>query len=181
VNKEEKFINIVDENAERIMRICRYYNPNTEDQKDMYQEVLINIWKSLDNFRGESKISTWVYRIAINTSLSFTGKSFKQMKMMVSRDIQNMHVLLDDDLQNKIEFENNFEKLQTELNLLSVIDKAMISLVIEELSTREISNIIGITESNVRVKIHRLKEQLRNSLLKNDRVNHSTLNNSYEK
>jgi RNA polymerase sigma-70 factor (ECF subfamily) len=89
VRKEEKFNQIVTENDERIRRICRYYNPDKEAQKDMYQEVLINVWKSLDNFRGEAALSTWIYRIAVNTSLSFTGKAFREMKLMVDSDTEN--------------------------------------------------------------------------------------------
>lgn len=79
--KEEHFKVIIAENGDKITRICRYYNPNTEDQKDMYQEILVNIWNSMDRFRGESSISTWIYRIAVNTSLSFTGKAFLHMKL----------------------------------------------------------------------------------------------------
>lgn len=165
-NKEVTFKMIVDENSERIIRICRFYNPNTEDQKDMYQEVLVNVWKSLDSFRGDSKISTWVYRIAINTSLNFTGKAFRQMKLMVDRDVNNLQVLADEDLSLKQQFETDFETLQQLLNQLSVIEKAMMSLVLEDLSMREIADIIGLTENNVRVKIHRIKEKLREQMLK---------------
>ena len=164
-NKEVIFKKIVDENSERIIRICRYYNPNTEDQKDMYQEVLVNVWKSLDSFRGDSKISTWVYRIAVNTSLNFTGKAFRQMKLMVDRDVNNLQVLADEDLILKQQFETDFETLQQLLNQLSVIEKAMISLVLEDLAMREISDIIGLTENNVRVKIHRIKDKLREQML----------------
>lgn len=162
--KEEQFKQIVAENSERILRICRYYIPNPEDQKDMYQEILVNIWKSLDSFRGESKISTWVYRIAINTSLNYTGKAFRQMKLIVNKDVQNIGLLNDEELLEKQEYESNLEALQTHLNSLSVIEKAMISLLLEGLSMREIADIIGLTENNVRVKIHRIKENLKKQL-----------------
>jgi RNA polymerase sigma-70 factor, ECF subfamily len=163
--KEEKFNKIVAENSDRIKRICSYYNSNPDDQKDMYQEVLVNIWKSLDNFRGDSAISTWIYRIAVNISLSYTGKSYKHMKLMVNVDTQNLNTLLDEENfeANQTE-EKQFKQLQNELNMLSVIDKALISLVLEGLSMKEIADVIGITESNVRVKIHRIKAQLRTKL-----------------
>ncbi|MDA3880993.1 MAG: RNA polymerase sigma factor [Prolixibacteraceae bacterium] len=169
--KKEQFKQIVDENSERIMRICRYYNPNVEDRKDMYQEILVNVWKSLDKFRGDSKISTWVYRIAINTSLNFTGKAFRQMKLVVDKDVQNMGLLVDDEVQLKQQYESDLETLQTHLNLLSVIEKAMISLMLEGLSMREISDVIGLTESNVRVKIHRIKEKLKEQILEGNTNN----------
>jgi len=163
--KEEKFKTIVDENEDRIMRICKFYNPNSEDQKDMYQEVLVNIWRSLDNFRGESAISTWIYRIAVNTSLSFAGKAYKEMKLMVDADTQNLSSIINDDLlEEKLQKEHQLNQLQAELNQLSVIDKALISLQLEGLSMREIADVIGITEPNVKVKIHRIKEQLRTKL-----------------
>jgi len=163
--KEEQFKKIIAENGDKIIRICRYYNPNTEDQKDMYQEILVNIWNSLDRFRGESSISTWIYRIAVNTSLSFTGKTFRQMKLQIHDDQQCLTVLLDDEeLEIKLKREADLEQLQTQLNLLSVIDKALISLLLEGLSMREIADIIGLTEPNVKVKIHRIKEALKNQL-----------------
>ena len=163
--KEDQFKQIVAENGNRIARICRYYNPNHEDQKDMYQEVLVNIWKSLERYRGDSAVSTWVYRIAVNTSLNFAGKTFRNMKLMVDSDPQNLNILLDDDeLEVKIKNEARFEQLQEQLNLLSVIDKALMSLVLEGLSMREIADVIGLTEPNVRVKIHRIKEQLKQCL-----------------
>lgn len=164
-DKEIQFKRIVDENGERIMRICSYYNANAEDRKDMYQEVLVNVWKSLDRFRGDSKISTWVYRIAVNTSLNFNGKTYRQTKLLVDKDVQNLNVLFDDEeAMSKEKLDADLESLQTQLNLLSVIDKAMITLMLEGLTTREIADIIGLTEPNVRVKIHRIKEQLRTQL-----------------
>jgi len=165
LKKEDRFNEIVSENGDRIQRICRYYNSNPENQKDMYQEVLVNIWKSLDNFKGNSSISTWVYRIAVNTSLTFTGKAFKEMKLIVDVDAENFNHVIDEDiLDSKQKQELQFEELQKELNLLSVIDKALISLMLEGLSMKEISDVIGITESNVKVKIHRVKENLRTKL-----------------
>ncbi len=163
--KEIEFKQIVADNSERIQRICRYYNPNAEDQKDMYQEILVNIWKSLDKFRGDSAISTWIYRIAVNTALSFSGKTFRHLKMRIDCDPNQLNLLLDDDeMDQKLKQEADLEQLQTQLNLLSVIDKALISLVLEGLSMREIAEVIGLTEPNVKVKIHRIKEQLKQQL-----------------
>ncbi|KJF42100.1 RNA polymerase sigma factor [Draconibacterium sediminis] len=165
MTKEEKFNTIVSENGERIRNICRYYNSNVEDQKDMYQEVLVNIWKSLDSFRGDSAMSTWVYRVAVNTSLTFTGKAFRHMKLMVDSDTTNLNSILDDEnLKQKLAEEKLLERMQLELNQLSVIDKALISLLLEGLSMKEIAEVIGITEPNVKVKIHRIKSQLKEKL-----------------
>ncbi|MHA7108919.1 RNA polymerase sigma factor [Sunxiuqinia elliptica] len=165
MKKEEQFNQLIADNSDRIKRICSYYNSNVDDQKDMYQEVLVNIWKSLDNFRGDAAISTWIYRVAVNTSLSFTGKAYKHMKLMVKADNQYLSSVLDDEgLEHKLTEERQLEHLQNELNLLSVIDKALISLMLEGLSMKEIAEVIGITESNVKVKIHRVKGQLKTKL-----------------
>lgn len=162
--KEEFFRKTISENQERILRICRYYAPTLDDQKDMYQEILINIWRSLESFRGESAIGTWIYRIAINTSLSYSGKRYKQMKLNVDIEGQHLKNVLDGEDGSRLLADENFARLQAELNQLSVIDKAIMGLVMEDLSTREIADIIGITEPNVRVKIHRIKEYLRNQM-----------------
>lgn len=165
MNKEERFKKIISENSDRIMRICKYYNPNSEDQKDMYQEVLVNIWKSLDSFRGDSAINTWVYRVAINTSLNYTGKVFKEMKLIVAADNKYLNSIIDqEEFNEKLQQEEYYNRLQAELNLLSVIDKSLISLVVEGLSMKDIANVIGITEPNVKVKLHRIKNELRTKL-----------------
>jgi RNA polymerase sigma-70 factor (ECF subfamily) len=164
MSKEENFKKTVDENKEKIMRICRYYAPSAEDQKDMYQEILINIWRSLDSFRGDSRIATWIYRIAVNTSLSYAGKQYKLMKLNVDIETTNIKNLLTVESGDNILNEKKLQSLQTHLNQLCVIDKAIMGLVLEELSSREIADIIGITESNVRVKIHRIKENLHNQM-----------------
>jgi len=164
-SKELRFKQIIEENKLRIEGICRYYSPNSEDRKDLYQEILVNIWKSLDKFRGDSAISTWIYRIAVNTSLSFAGKAYRNMNLNLEQTPQSLNILLDnDELELKQKKEQQLEALETELNLLSIIDKALISLVLEGLSMREIADIIGLTEPNVKVKIHRIKETLKQQL-----------------
>lgn len=165
-SKEIRFKQIIEQNSNRIQKICSYYNSNAEDRKDMHQEILVNIWKSLDKFRGDSAVSTWIYRIAVNTSLSFTGKAYHRMKLNLDGDPQNMNLLLDEgELEQKHRTEKNLEELETQLNLLSVIDKALITLVLEGLSMREIADVIGLTEPNVKVKIHRIKEHLKQQLI----------------
>lgn len=165
LTKEQKFKQLVEDNRDRIRRICRYYAPAPEDQKDMYQEVLISIWKSLDSFRGDSAISTWVYRIAVNTVLGFAGKEIRRLKLNSGFEPERyLHLVTEEERSGFALSEDRITQLESVLNQLSVIDKLLISLSLEGLSTREIADIIGITESNTRVKIHRIKEQLKNQL-----------------
>lgn len=159
--KEEKFKQIVADNKARITRISKYYAPSAEDWQDIFQEILINIWKSLDKFRGESSVETWVYRIAVNTSLSFAGQHYRRMKLNVNVNDPDIVNRLVDDTGDNLAREKLTQDLQIHLNNLGVIDKAIMGLVLDDLSAREISEIIGITEPNVRVKIHRIKETLR--------------------
>jgi len=159
--KEEKFKQIVADNKARITRISRYYAPSAEDWQDIFREILINIWKSLESFRGESSVDTWVYRIAVNTSLSFAGQHYRRMKLNVDINDPDIVSRLVDDSDEDISREKVSQDLQIQLNQLGVIDKAIMGLVLDDLSSREISEIIGITEPNVRVKIHRIKESLR--------------------
>ncbi|MCB8963597.1 MAG: RNA polymerase sigma factor [Bacteroidales bacterium] len=164
INKEEYFKQVVEQNKGRILRICKTYAPSVEDAADMYQEVLVNVWKSLDKFKGDSEIGTWIYRIAVNTSLTFAGKQYKRMKLNVDVDTSTVKSLLDDESSEALIMEMQLQELQLHLNQLAVIDKALMGLVLEGLSTKEISDIIGITEPNVRVKIHRIKDDLRISM-----------------
>lgn len=163
--KEIRFRQIVEENSVRISRICNYYSKNAEDSKDLHQEILINIWKSLDKFRGESSVNTWIYRIAVNTSLTFAGKSYRNLNLSIDQMPQGIGILLEDDeLEKKQKTELHLEELETQLNLLSIIDKALITMMLEGLSMREIADVIGLTEPNVKVKIHRIKENLKQQL-----------------
>ena len=120
----------------------------------MYQEILVNIWRGLDSFRGDSEIGTWIYRIAVNTSLSFAGKEYKRMKLNVDLETLNLDKLLIDGSDDNTIKEEQIQTLQIHLNQLNVIDKALMGLLLEDLPTKEIADIIGITEPNVRVKIH---------------------------
>ncbi len=165
VSKEERFKEIIGDNESKIRRICRYYATSEEESKDIYQEVLVNIWKSLDSFRGDSALSTWIYRIAVNTSLSISGKSLRQTKLHLNLDTAQLASLTDEsDFDSEEKFRIRHEALLVGLNQLSVIDKALISLVLEGLSMKEIAQVIGLTEPNVRVKIHRIKDSLRETV-----------------
>ena len=170
---EELFRMIIKENDQRISSICRYYSSNEDDHKDMYQEVLINIWKSLENFRGDAQWSTWVYRVSVNTAIGFAKKEIRRQKLFVRHDDERLIDLLDYDDGPITEKEVLLQALENKINMLSVVDKIIITLVLESVSHKEIASVIGITEPNVRVKIHRIKNELKEMLNdKNIRVSH---------
>lgn len=162
MSKEEKFRQVIDKNDNRIKSVCRYYSKNQEKQKDIYQEILINIWKGLDSFRGDAQPGTWIYKIAVNTAIGFVMKEQKRINLEVVLEDKNLKYFSEDpEVQSLPEKEILLNELENQINQLSVIDKILISLLLEDLSYREIADVVGITEPNVRVKIHRIKGILR--------------------
>jgi RNA polymerase sigma-70 factor, ECF subfamily len=162
--KEEKFRKVIHDNENRIMSICRYYSINDDDQKDMYQEVLINVWKSLDSFRGDAQLSTWIYRVAVNTAMGFANKEIRRQKIFLDQKDNSLQNFMDVDENLVKEKEKLFQVLENQINQLSVIDKIIMTLVLESVNHKEIASVIGITEPNVRVKIHRIKNELKEAL-----------------
>jgi len=163
--KDKIFLTILPKYQDMIYRLCCSYVEDTDTRKDLYQNILIRLWRGLKTFENRSSIGTWVYRIAVNTSLDFLRKEYKNRKI-------NKHVDINDE--NLPDKANNIEESfiiseKTELmykciNRLTFIDKTIISLYLEELSYREIAYIIGITEKNVGVKLHRIKKNLNQCL-----------------
>jgi RNA polymerase sigma-70 factor (ECF subfamily) len=165
MSKEEKFRQVVDATDNRIRSVCRYYSQDREKQKDIYQEILVNIWKGLDSFRGDAQPGTWIYKIATNTAIGFVMKEQKRLNLEVVLEEKNLKYFSEDpEVQHLSDKENMLTELENQINQLSVIDKILISLLLEDLSYRDIADIVGITEPNVRVKIHRIKGILREKM-----------------
>lgn len=163
-SKDRQYKQIIEENQGRIRSVCRYYTGVSDDSEDLYQEILINVWRGLEKFRGDAQLSTWVYRIAVNTALSFVNKKNKYLNFNTYLDEGKAASLSGEDGEAEFDQEKQLELVSDLINQLSVVDKIIMSLVLEELSTKEIAEIVGITESNVRVKIHRIKEELREKI-----------------
>ncbi|QZT35669.1 sigma-70 family RNA polymerase sigma factor [Halosquirtibacter xylanolyticus] len=162
--KESLFYEILESNDEKIKRICHYYYRDPEGRKDIYQEVLTNIWKSLEHFRGDAALSTWVYRVTVNTALTHIRKISQEKQLFLHKEQDNLSELINHN-EDSWQLEDHIAQLECEINQLSMIDKMLITLMLEKLSMEEISNIVGIGVSNVRVKIHRIKETLRKKMI----------------
>lgn len=160
-SKDRQYKQIIEGNYARIRSVCRYYAGTSQDSEDLYQEILINVWRGLEKFRGDAQLSTWVYRIAVNTALSFVNKKNKYLNFNTYLDDAKASNLVGEDGETRMVLDKQLELMADMINQLSVVDKIIMSLVLEELSTKEIAEVVGITESNVRVKIHRIKEELR--------------------
>jgi RNA polymerase sigma-70 factor (ECF subfamily) len=158
---EKQYKQIIEQNQGRIRSVCRHYAGLSGDADDLYQEILINIWKGMESFRGDAQVSTWVYRVAVNTALTYVNKKHKYLNFNMYWDDGKARELVSEDPEIKVQEEKKVELVTGLMNQLSVVDKIIMSLVLEELTSKEIAEIVGITETNVRVKIHRIKEELR--------------------
>jgi RNA polymerase sigma-70 factor (ECF subfamily) len=162
--RERLFRQMISENKEKIYRICIYHSSCREDCEDMFQQVLINIWSSLPNFRSDSKVSTWIYRIALNTTIDFNRAESRRMKHHQQFMQEFRMESGQDERWDKLRKEKMLDEIQAQIIQLSVIDKLIMSLFMEELGSREIAGVVGISEGNVRIKIHRIRESLKSIL-----------------
>jgi RNA polymerase sigma-70 factor (ECF subfamily) len=156
-NEEEKrFINLINEHQGLIHKICMMYENDAEIRNDLFQEIVLQLWKSFTSFRGESKITTWMYRIALNTAISGFRKQTRKVK---TEDLQEVHFNISD--HGGDDQEENLQKLQWAIRQLSEIERAMIMMALEEVPYEDIAETIGISQNNVRVRMNRIREKLR--------------------
>ncbi|MDB5246768.1 MAG: polymerase subunit sigma-70 [Segetibacter sp.] len=153
---EKEFVGLINNNRVLIFKVCNLYCRNHESRKDLFQEVVLQLWKSYGGFRNESAKSTWIYRVALNTAISnFRKESKKPEKQPLSLlefEIPDMTGLTED--------KENRSTLSVAIEQLSEIEKAIIMLYLDDKSYDEISEIIGISNSNVGVRLNRIKNKL---------------------
>ncbi len=154
---EQNFSRLVEENKDKIYRICCYYLSNDEDRKDLYQETLLNLWKAFKSFREEAAFSTWAFRITVNTALQFISKEKKLHASKKNYSSQNIN----QEDKSLINEQNEIEILHKSILQLPLIDMIIISLVLEEVPSKDIAKIIGLADTNIRVRIHRAKITLK--------------------
>lgn len=157
--KEQKFKKLLLENKGMIYRLCYAYLYNKDEIEDLFQEIMINIWNSLDKFRNEANISTWIYRIVVNSALMYNKKDQK-LKTVFKNNQFDYHDAIEDDSNEQIEKEERIQKLRKSIAKLKKQDRLIISLVLEGMKYEEISQVMGMTMSNVGVKINRIKTNL---------------------
>jgi len=161
---QKDFLEIIDANKRIIFKICNSYCRNAVDREDLAQEIIFQLWKSWDRYDSNFKLSTWMYRIALNVAISFYRKEGKSTETVLMGD-QLIEVA-----EEKLEegLEKNLSALQQFINDLKPLDKALIILYLEEKSHKEIADIMGITTTNVATKVGRIKDQLKQRFSKQD-------------
>jgi len=153
---DKDFEALLKKNTQILNKICRLYSNSEEDFNDYYQEVIIQLWQSFKSFRGDSQVSTWVYRVAINTCL---GLLRKEKRRIPTDELNDRHDL--QETNEQLIFNEQLRKLYQAIKKLKEIDRAIILLHLEEKSYKEVAEIMGITLSNVGVRINRIKTQLK--------------------
>ena len=156
---DSEFERTIRENAGVLHKLCRVYTFNPDEYEELFQEMLVQIWRSTENFRGEAKISTWIYQICINTALSFRSKLARRKKRFETLDgkifVQPAPDIAEDE---------RLGKLYATIRELKPIDRAIVSLYLDEKSYEETANILGISKTNVATRLMRLKKQLMEKL-----------------
>jgi len=157
---EHRFVELLETNQNIVHKICRLYTNDKDAHDDLFQEITIQLWRAFPKFRGDSKFSTWMYRVSLNTAITLYRKSKRQID---TQDFESISF--------KIKSEEYDDTTEQQLKLmydavkkLNDIDKALVFLYLEDKSYREISGTLGISEVNARVKMNRAKDKLRKIL-----------------
>jgi RNA polymerase sigma-70 factor (ECF subfamily) len=156
---EKEFTELLYQNQGIVHKICSLYFNNRSDKDDYKQELIIQLWKAYPSFSNQSKFSTWMYRVCLNAAIDILRKEKTEPKL-VEFNSQNINTISE----SNFEASDNKEKLYQAINNLSDIDKAIITLYLDEFSYKEIAEIIGISESNTGVKINRIKSLILKSI-----------------
>ena len=157
-DKSDIFLGVIEANKGIIYKVANSYCKDEEDRKDLVQEIIVQLWKSFDNYNEQFKLSTWMYRIALNVAISFYRKESrrKEISNPLSKKILNLT-----DTNSTHETEANISLLQRFISELKELDKALMLLYLEEKTHKEMAEIIGITETNVATRIGRIKTALK--------------------
>ncbi|MBH1960240.1 MAG: RNA polymerase sigma factor [Kaistella sp.] len=154
--KEQEFSKLIKDNQGLIIKVSRLYTNSLEDEQDLFQEIVLQLWRSYDSFKGQSKISTWMYRVALNTAITLFRKKTKSPQTDELMDFHQKGFLEDDD-----DKQQQISLLYKVVKMLPHVERAIVMMYLDDLPYRDISENLGITEVNARVKMNRLKKTLK--------------------
>jgi RNA polymerase sigma-70 factor, ECF subfamily len=156
-NVEQEFLQLINQNQGIVRKVCHLYGRNENDKDDLYQEIIIQLWKAFSSFRGEAKFSTWMYRIALNTAISNLRKQTKKVVLSFPEFIPHENAYTNEE---KIK-EEKLTEMYAAISRLTEVEKAIVMLYLEDKSYEEMEEILGISNGTLRVKMNRIKEKLR--------------------
>ncbi|MCG6188692.1 RNA polymerase sigma factor [Maribellus maritimus] len=154
---EKEFLQIIQKNQGIIHKVCNIYCDVEEDRNDLFQEIVAQLWKSYPSFRNDSKFSTWMYRVALNTAIT----SFKKNKRRPDQSSLSYDNFQLADEKYDTETEENIKQLHKAVSQLTGVEKSIVLLYLENKKYEEIAEITGITQNYVRVKMNRIKKKLK--------------------
>ena len=158
--QEPEFIKKVNESQGIIHKVCSIYCDEEEDRKDLFQEILVQLWKSYPSFRGDSKFSSWMYRVSLNVAISYLRKSKVQKEdVALPASFDAMSV---EESEQSLDLEKQL--LRKAIQQLNDVEKAIMMLYLEEKGNEEIAEVMGITQNHVRVKMTRIRTKLKETL-----------------
>ncbi|QEC66097.1 RNA polymerase sigma factor [Panacibacter ginsenosidivorans] len=148
------FLSLINQHQNIIHKVCNLYMHDATDKEDLFQEITLQAWNAYKSFRGDAKFSTWLYRVALNTAISFYRKEKRKPVFESANEFP-------DQPEETSEIEEQMQAMYSAIGSLSKIDKALVMLYLEDYSYDEISNVLGITANNVAVKMNRIKTKLK--------------------
>lgn len=154
---EKEFLQIIQKNQGIVHKVCNIYCDTEEDRHDLFQEIVAQLWRSFPTFRKESKVSTWMYRVALNTAIT----TFKKSKRRPDQNRLTYDNFQIEDEAYDAEVEEQIKSLHKAVNNLTGIEKSIVLLFLENKKYEEIAEITGITQNYVRVKMNRIKKKLK--------------------
>ena len=159
---EKQFAQTVAEHKSTIYTVCYMFSQDADEVNDLFQEVLVNLWKGFESFEHRSDIKTWIYRVALNTCISIDRKK-KKVSTILQRRQSEVRLTMDINLfEDRDEDTRQVDMLHKRISKLHPFDRAIVLLWLEDLSYEEIGQIVGITAKNVSVRLFRIREQLKN-------------------
>ena len=158
--RERRFLTLVRENDFRLRRICRVYERDPEARKDLYQEILLQLWRSFPSFAGESSPDTWLYRVALNTALMQARRRSRRPESLLEAEVGAEEGVAPDRVDGALEDTERHERLYAAIDHLGDVEKMLITMSLDERSYREIAAVVGISENHVGVKLHRIRKAL---------------------
>ena len=157
---EHNFVELLEKHQNIVHKVCRLYTNNQDAHNDLFQEITIQLWKAFPKFRGDSKFSTWMYRVALNTAITLYRKSKRSIN---TQEFDRVQFKIKSEEYDDTE-EQQLKLLYKAVHQLNDIEKALIFLYLEDKNYKEISETLGISEVNARVKMNRIKTKLRTIL-----------------